>query len=182
MFSSWYLLIFYNVSVNGSLNCSKEANSVKFVNGGLPLLTFFVILNLNNILVDVTVFLKIPLSAVAVVPGRTRTLVERFERRERFDRNEDQATRISSPVIPEDQATSRISPVTPEDKVTSTSGPMIPEVEASISNPVIPEVEASISSPVIPEVETSISSPVIPEREKTSTRLVNFLCLKRMLF
>ncbi|ONI10302.1 hypothetical protein PRUPE_4G039800 [Prunus persica] len=126
-------------SINGSLNCSKEANSVKFVNG--------------------------------VVPGRTRTLVERFERRERFDRNEDQATRISSPVIPEDQATSRISPVTPEDKVTSTSGPMIPEVEASISNPVIPEVEASISSPVIPEVETSISSPVIPEREKTSTRL-----------
>ncbi|BBH00841.1 Transducin/WD40 repeat-like superfamily protein [Prunus dulcis] len=119
-------------SINGSLNCSKEANSVKFVNG------------------------------VAVVPGRTRTLVERFERRERFDRNEDQATRISIPVIPEDQATSRISPVTPEDKVTSISGPMIPEVEASISNPVIPEVEA---------IETSISSPVIPEREKTSTRL-----------
>ncbi|CAL2251602.1 unnamed protein product [Prunus armeniaca] len=128
-------------SRNGSLNCSKEADSVKFVNG------------------------------VAVVPGRTRTLVERFERRERFDRNEDQATSISSPVIPENQATSMTSPVTPEDQVTSISGPMIHEVESSISSPVIPEVEASISSPVIPEVEASISSPVIPEREKTSTRL-----------
>lgn len=127
-------------------------------------------------------FLRFRFLAVAVVPGRTRTLVERFERRERFDRNEDQATSITSPVIPEDQATSMTSPVTPEDQVTSISGPLIPEVEASISSPVIPEVEASISSPVIPEVEASNPSPVIPEREKTSTRLVNFLCLKRMLF
>ncbi|KAJ4703409.1 Katanin p80 WD40 repeat-containing subunit B1-like [Melia azedarach] len=61
-----------------SLNCSKGTNSVKFVNG------------------------------VAVVPGRTRTLVERFERREKFNSNEDQAanitpqTRLSSN---EDQAT-----------------------------------------------------------------------------
>lgn len=37
---------------------------------------------------------------VAVVPGRTRTLVERFERKERSYSNEDQATEISTHVLP----------------------------------------------------------------------------------
>ncbi|KAM1893713.1 hypothetical protein ACFX14_036719 [Malus domestica] len=114
---------------NGSLNCSKDTNSVKFVNG------------------------------VAVVSGRTRSLVERFERRERFDGNEDQATSILSPVIPEDQTTCISSPVIPKDQATS------------VASPVIPEVEASICSPVIPEVEANISRPVIPERDRASTML-----------
>ncbi|TQD88282.1 hypothetical protein C1H46_026163, partial [Malus baccata] len=114
---------------NGSLNCSKDTNSVKFVNG------------------------------VAVVSGRTRSLVERFERRERFDGNEDQATSILSPVISEDQTTCISSPVIPKDQATS------------VASPVIPEVEASICSPVIPEVEANISRPVIPERDRASTML-----------
>lgn len=99
--------------------------------------------------------------AVAVVSGRTRTLVERFERRERFDGNEDQATSILSPVIPEDQTTWISSPVIPKDQATS------------VASPVIPEVEANICSPVIPEVEANISRPVIPERDRASTMLVN---------
>ncbi|XP_048335425.1 katanin p80 WD40 repeat-containing subunit B1 homolog KTN80.2 isoform X2 [Ziziphus jujuba] len=54
-----------------SVVSNKEMSSVKFVNG------------------------------VAVVPGRTRTLVERFERRERSNSNEEQANDMSTRIIPE---------------------------------------------------------------------------------
>ncbi|KAK9936301.1 hypothetical protein M0R45_013149 [Rubus argutus] len=114
---------------NGSLNCSKEMSPVKVVNG------------------------------VAVVSGRTRTLVERFERRERFNSNDDQATGIFSPVIPEDQVTGVFSPVIPEDQATSTFRTVVPEDQAT-----------SISSPVMSEDQaTSISGPVIHEMDKTFT-------------
>ncbi|KAL5579351.1 hypothetical protein UlMin_011793 [Ulmus minor] len=56
---------------NKALDSSKETHSVKFVNG------------------------------VAVVRGRTRSLVERFEKRERVNTIDDQATDISTQVIPE---------------------------------------------------------------------------------
>lgn len=121
-----------------------------------------------------TWFLKIPHLAVAVVSGRIRTLVERFERRDKFDGNEDQATSILSPVIPEDQTTSILSPVIPKDQTTCISTPVIPKDQTTcVASPVIPEVEASICSPVIPEVEANISRPVIPERDTASTMLVN---------
>ncbi|XP_022724346.1 katanin p80 WD40 repeat-containing subunit B1 homolog isoform X2 [Durio zibethinus] len=60
---------------NESLNCNKDSNLVKFVNG------------------------------VAVVPGRTRTLVERFERRERLNSSGDPATNITPPAVPETDKT-----------------------------------------------------------------------------
>lgn len=101
--------------------------------------------------------------AVAVVSGRTRTLVERFERRERFNSNDDQATGIFSPVIPEDQVTGVFSPVIPEDQATSTFRTVVPEDQAT-----------SISSPVMSEDQaTSISGPVIHEMDKTFTMQVS---------
>lgn len=101
--------------------------------------------------------------AVAVVSGRTRTLVERFERRERFNSNDDQTTGIFSRMIPEDQATGVFSPVIPEDQATSISRTVIPEDQAT-----------SISSPVMSEDQaTSISSPVIHDMDKTFTMQVS---------
>ncbi|KAL6206934.1 hypothetical protein ACLB2K_024179 [Fragaria x ananassa] len=88
---------------NGLLSNSKELSPVKVVNG------------------------------VAVVPGRTRTLVERFERRERFSSNDDQATGIIGPVIPEDQASSISSPAIPEDQATSICSPMTIEMEKTFT-------------------------------------------------
>ena len=38
---------------------------------------------------------------MAVIRGRTRSLVERFEKREQLSTNEDQVTVVSSPVVPE---------------------------------------------------------------------------------
>ncbi|KAK4858983.1 hypothetical protein QYF36_024854 [Acer negundo] len=70
---------------NGSIDSSKGTNPVKIVKG------------------------------VAVVPGRTRTLVERFEKRETINTNEDQATKNIIPDVKctsnEDQA-SNIAPHT----------------------------------------------------------------------
>uniref|UniRef100_A0A5B6ZYF7 Katanin p80 WD40 repeat-containing subunit B1 homolog n=1 Tax=Davidia involucrata TaxID=16924 RepID=A0A5B6ZYF7_DAVIN len=63
---------------NESIYCSKEANSVKFVNG------------------------------VAVVQGRTRTLVERFEKRERLNSDEVQTPDTSPHMISETTKTSPI--------------------------------------------------------------------------
>ncbi|XVF27694.1 hypothetical protein REPUB_Repub14bG0131000 [Reevesia pubescens] len=56
---------------NESFNCNKGLNSVKFVNG------------------------------VAVVPGRTRTLVERFERKEILNGGGDPGNNSTPPVVPE---------------------------------------------------------------------------------
>ncbi|KAM5588345.1 katanin p80 WD40 repeat-containing subunit B1 [Rosa sericea] len=101
---------------NGSLNNSKEVSPVKVVNG------------------------------VAVVPGRTRTLVERFERRERFSSNDDQATGIFGPVIPEYHATSISRTVIPEDQASSISSPVMPEDQAtSICSPVIHEMDKTFT-------------------------------------
>ncbi|XVE51275.1 hypothetical protein DITRI_Ditri02bG0026800 [Diplodiscus trichospermus] len=63
---------------NESLNCNKHSSSVKFVNG------------------------------VAVVPGRTRTLVERFERREKLNSTGDPAVNCTPPVVPETDRTPAI--------------------------------------------------------------------------
>ncbi|XP_062014751.1 katanin p80 WD40 repeat-containing subunit B1 homolog KTN80.2-like [Rosa rugosa] len=110
------LTYFVNVSGNGSLNNSKEVSPIKVVNG------------------------------VAVVPGRTRTLVERFERRERFSSNDDQATGVFGPVIPEYQATSISRTVIPEDQASSISSPVMPEDQAtSICSPVIHEMDKTFT-------------------------------------
>ncbi|XVF87552.1 hypothetical protein PTKIN_Ptkin18bG0129600 [Pterospermum kingtungense] len=63
---------------NESLSCNKDSNSVKFVNG------------------------------VAVVPGRTRTLVERFEQREKLNSSDDPASNSPPPAIPETDRTPTI--------------------------------------------------------------------------
>ncbi|XWS19542.1 hypothetical protein CRYUN_Cryun31cG0024600 [Craigia yunnanensis] len=63
---------------NQSLNCNKDSNSVKFVNG------------------------------VAAVPGRTRTLVERFERREKLNSSGDTASKSTPSVVPETDRTPAI--------------------------------------------------------------------------
>lgn len=87
--------------------------------------------------------------AVAVVSGRTRTLVERFERRERFNSNDDQATGIFSPMIPEDQATSISRTVIPEDQATITSSPVMSEDQAtSISSPMIHDMDKTFTMQV----------------------------------
>ncbi|KAE7995606.1 hypothetical protein FH972_000382 [Carpinus fangiana] len=129
-------------SCGKSLNCSKGISPVKIVNG------------------------------VAVIHGRTRSLVERFERRERFNSNEDQASTMSH-VMPEmdkkDQA-STMSHVIPEkDKKdqASTTSHLIPEKDK--------KDQASTTSHMIPEKDkkdqASTMSHVIPETDKTPTML-----------
>eukprot|EP00261_Vitis_vinifera_P017716 XP_010647505.2 PREDICTED: katanin p80 WD40 repeat-containing subunit B1 homolog isoform X1 [Vitis vinifera] len=78
---------------NESLNDNKRINSIKIVNG------------------------------VAVVAGRTRSLVERFERREKFNSNEDQTTNVSSDMMPERQERFNSN----EDQTTKVSSEMMPE-------------------------------------------------------
>jgi katanin p80 WD40 repeat-containing subunit B1 len=118
---------------------------------------------------------KFPL-AVAVIHGRTRSLVERFERRERFNSNEDQASTMSH-VMPEmdkkDQA-STLSHVIPEkDKKdqASTMSHLIPEKDK--------KDQASTTSHMIPEKDkkdqASTMSHVIPEKDKTPTMPVKVL-------
>ncbi|XVE87972.1 hypothetical protein DITRI_Ditri19aG0030900 [Diplodiscus trichospermus] len=63
---------------NESLNSNEDSNSIKFVNG------------------------------VAVVLGRTRSLVERFERREQLDSSGDPATNTSPTSVPETDKTPTI--------------------------------------------------------------------------
>ncbi|XP_050371503.1 katanin p80 WD40 repeat-containing subunit B1 homolog KTN80.2-like isoform X2 [Argentina anserina] len=85
-------------------------------------------------------------NGVAVVSGRTRTLVERFERRERFSSDDDQATGIIGPVIPECQATSVSCTVIPDDHASSISSPVMPEDQAtSICSPVIHEMDKTFT-------------------------------------
>ncbi|XP_062161285.1 katanin p80 WD40 repeat-containing subunit B1 homolog KTN80.1-like isoform X2 [Alnus glutinosa] len=107
-----------------SLNCSKGISPVKIVNG------------------------------VAVIHGRTRSLVERFERRERFNSNEDQASTMSH-VVPE----------TDKKDQASTMSHVIPETDK--------KDQASTMSHVIPETDkkdqASTMSRVIPEMDKTPT-------------
>ncbi|RVX08438.1 hypothetical protein CK203_014219 [Vitis vinifera] len=62
-------------------------------------------------------------STVAVVAGRTRSLVERFERREKFNSNEDQTTNVSSDMMPERQERFNSN----EDQTTKVSSEMMPE-------------------------------------------------------
>ncbi|XVF40561.1 hypothetical protein PTKIN_Ptkin01aG0123500 [Pterospermum kingtungense] len=68
----------YEETCTNSLSFNKDSNTVKFVNG------------------------------VAVVPGRTRTLVERFEQRERLNSSCDVATNSPPPPAPETDKTPAI--------------------------------------------------------------------------
>ena len=116
---------------------------------------------------------KIPIWAVAVVQGRTRTLVERFERREKINSNEDQATGISNRAIPEVDKTRferREKINSDEEQATGISNRAIPEVDKTrferrekiISN----EYQA-----------TGISNHAIPEVDKTPPIKVNICSL-----
>ncbi|POO03653.1 Guanine nucleotide-binding protein, beta subunit, partial [Trema orientale] len=110
------------------------------------------------------------INGVAVVQGRTRTLVERFERREKINSSEDQASGISNRAIPE------------ADKIPSSgiSNSAIPEVDktpsSGISSRAFPEVDKTpscgISNRAIPEIDktpsSGISNRAIPEIAKTS--------------
>lgn len=65
-------------------------------------------------------YLAITMFAVAVVPGRTRTLVERFERREKFNANEDKAADVTphqTTIATQNQSTNMIT----NDTIYSTS-------------------------------------------------------------
>ena len=60
---------------------------------------------------------------MAVVAGRTRSLVERFEKRERFNSNEDQTTNVSSDKMPERRETFNSN----EDQTTNVPSETMPE-------------------------------------------------------
>lgn len=144
-----------------ALDSSKDSNSVKFVNG------------------------------VAVVQGRTRTLVERFERQEKSYTNEDQATTtssISNRAIPErrerlngneDQGTtiSISSPVTlerGEDQSTTISmfGRAAPERRERLNSS--EDQATTVVTCVIPETDrrappTRREEPQIPTRDLPPT-------------
>lgn len=68
------------------------------------------------------------IAAVAVVAGRTRSLVERFERRERFNSNEDQGTNVSSDLMPERRERFNSN----EDQRTNGSSEMMPETTRTL--------------------------------------------------
>ncbi|PON70996.1 Guanine nucleotide-binding protein, beta subunit [Parasponia andersonii] len=122
------------------------------------------------------------INGVAVVQGRTRTLVERFERREKINSSEDQASGISNCAIPEADKipSSGISnSAIPEADKTPSSGissRAIPEVDntpsCGISNHAIPEIDktpsSGISNRAIPEIAKT--SPVKKEKPQISTR------------
>ncbi|GMY37264.1 katanin p80 WD40 repeat-containing subunit B1 homolog [Fagus crenata] len=117
-------------SCDESIKGSKGISSVKMVNG------------------------------VAVVRGRTRSLVERFEQRERIHSNEDQASTMSR-VIPETDKTPTVSRAIPETDKTPTVSRAIPETDKT------PTV-----SRAIPETDkTPPVSRAIPETDKTPTVL-----------
>ncbi|KAK2644160.1 hypothetical protein Ddye_019355 [Dipteronia dyeriana] len=88
-------------SVTEKLRPSKEENSNESIDGSKG----------TN---PVTI-----VKGVAVVPGRTRTLVERFEKRETINTNEDQATKT---IIPDAKCTSnedQASNITPHTRISS---------------------------------------------------------------
>ncbi|XP_021294026.1 katanin p80 WD40 repeat-containing subunit B1 homolog isoform X2 [Herrania umbratica] len=114
---------------NESLNFSKDSNYVKFVNG------------------------------VAVVPGRTRTLVEKFERRERLNGIGDPTTNSPSPVVPETDSTPAIMK----------GGTQISEAQSVSAND-RKSAESLISrTKSTSGCEGSITGSQIPRRESTPT-------------
>ena len=77
--------------------------------------------------------LRFHILAVAVVSGRTRTLVEKFERREKSSSNDDQSTSISRSMIPEDHTSSISNPVMPVDQATTTCSPVVHEMDKTFT-------------------------------------------------
>ncbi|CAK7350671.1 unnamed protein product [Dovyalis caffra] len=150
-----------------SVKSSKDITPVKIVNGGLSVPTM-----------------------VAVVSGRTRTLVERFERREKLS-NEDQALNTSPQTVPESNRTSATeTDMTPHalsetdrTPVTSTVTPgIVPEtdrtsVTSNMTPCIVPEtdrtpVTSNMTPPVVPEtdrtpVTSNMTPPVVPETDRT---------------
>ncbi|XWS18331.1 hypothetical protein CRYUN_Cryun32bG0034800 [Craigia yunnanensis] len=118
---------------NKSLKCNKDSNSVKFVNG------------------------------VAVVPGRTRTLVERFERREILKSIGDSATNSTPPAVPETDKT-------PVLMISLSKG----ETQISITQPISAN-DANSAGSQISRMESAsgyeggITGSQIPRRESTPT-------------
>ncbi|OMO65069.1 hypothetical protein COLO4_31545 [Corchorus olitorius] len=121
---------------------SKDSNSVKFVNG------------------------------VAVVPGRTRTLVERFERRERLNSSSDPETNSTGGVVPEtDKTPSIVKGETQISKTESVSSNDGNSDESPISRTESTSgYEGSITSSQISRSESTPSSDGIVTGDQISRR------------
>ncbi|XVF25869.1 hypothetical protein REPUB_Repub13aG0251000 [Reevesia pubescens] len=114
---------------NESVNCDKDSSPVKFVNG------------------------------VAVVPGRTRTLVERFEQRERLYSIGDPETNSTPPVVPETDKTPAI--MKGETQISKTQSPSANDGNSARSQ--ISRMDSTSGC------EGSITGCQIPRRESTPT-------------
>ncbi|XP_022720507.1 katanin p80 WD40 repeat-containing subunit B1 homolog isoform X2 [Durio zibethinus] len=131
---------------NESLNCNKDSNSVKFVNG------------------------------VAVVPGRTRTLVERFEQREKLNSSGGPASICIPPVVPETDGTPAImkgeTQISKTESVSANNGncagSQISRMEATSSS------EGSITGSEIYRRESTPTSDGIITGDQISRRELNF--------
>ncbi|XWS15690.1 hypothetical protein CRYUN_Cryun34aG0023400 [Craigia yunnanensis] len=130
---------------NESLNCNKDSNSVKFVNG-----------------------------------GRTRTLVERFERREKLNSSADPASDSTPPVVPETDRTPAImaslskgeTPISKTQSVSADNGncarSQISRTESTSSS------EGSIAGSQISRRESTPTSDGINTGDKISRRELKF--------
>ncbi|XP_012091536.1 katanin p80 WD40 repeat-containing subunit B1 homolog KTN80.1 isoform X2 [Jatropha curcas] len=119
-------------------------------------------------------------NGVAVVSGRTRSLVEKFERRERFS-NENQSTDMASQTVYETNSTHSISNnVTPR---TIPEADRKPATATNMAPYVIPETRKTATtgtnetSHVMPEMDRTpiavVTPHVIPETKKTPNRATN---------
>ncbi|GAV59255.1 WD40 domain-containing protein/Katanin_con80 domain-containing protein [Cephalotus follicularis] len=106
-------------------------------------------------------------NGVAVVPGRTRSLVERFERRERVDSSEDQATCITDCVITESDRTPTPH-VVPESDKTPTPH-VVPESDKTSTPSVVPKSNKRPTPHVPHESDKTPTLHVIPESDKRLT-------------
>ncbi|XP_015576201.2 katanin p80 WD40 repeat-containing subunit B1 homolog KTN80.1 isoform X1 [Ricinus communis] len=100
------------------------------------------------------------INGVAVVAGRTRSLVERFERREKFS-NEDQSTSMESQTAGLTNSTPTMST-----NVTPLSLPEAgrkPPIAISMTPRIVPETKTK------PEIATNMSPHVFPEMDRTPT-------------
>ncbi|XP_022715939.1 katanin p80 WD40 repeat-containing subunit B1 homolog isoform X2 [Durio zibethinus] len=131
---------------NEYLNSNKDTNSVKFVNG------------------------------VAVVPGRTRTLVERFEQRERLNSSGDPATNTAPHAVPETDKTPTI--VKGETQISKTQSVSVNDgynarSQNSRTEPTS-QCEGSITGSQIPRRESTPTSEGIITGDQISTRELTF--------
>ncbi|OAY26122.1 katanin p80 WD40 repeat-containing subunit B1 homolog KTN80.1 isoform X2 [Manihot esculenta] len=96
-------------------------------------------------------------NGVAVVAGRTRSLVERFERREKFN-NEDQSINMASKIVHETNRTTTVS-----NNINAGPAPEIdrePPSSTNITPLVVPEMDRK------PPTATTMNPRVIPETDR----------------